>query len=146
LVVTENALESLRDMDRYLGLLHAASGPGEFVNAVSEYLASWSKPKIENLRKVDGGWSPFANDVRPTPFRTVAAAIGIGDSVRRQLAALKEAGIALNPELLELDLFFFAATQVAEVQMAVKSLDYGTAARRGAYPQYAKTQASDRNF
>jgi hypothetical protein len=146
LVVTENALESLRDMNRYLGLLHAASGPGEFVNAVSEYLASWSKPKIENLQKVDGGWGPFANGLRPRPFRTVAAIVGIGDTVRRQLASLKEAGIALNPELLEVDLFFFAATQVAEDQMAVKSHGYGAAARRGAYPQYAKTQASDHNF
>jgi hypothetical protein len=145
-VINEETLESLPGMDRYLDLMHAASGVGEFVNAVGEYLASWSKPKIENLQKVDGGWGPFDRHGQPTRLRTVADVTRIGDALRRQLVALKEAGIALNPELLEVDLFFFAATQVAEDQMAVKSHGYGAAVRRGAYLQYAKTQASDHNF
>jgi len=138
MAIAKNILEFFPGMNRYLGLMQAASGAEEFVDAVSDYLASWSKRKIENLQKVDGGWSPFDRNGQPTRFRTVADITWMGDTVRRQLVALKEAGIAPNPELVELDMFFSAAKQVVDHRLAVRSPEDSTASRRGANPERAE--------
>jgi len=135
MVIAKNIRAYFPRMNRYLGLMRAASDPGEFVNAVSEYLASWPKQKVEDLQKVDGGWGPFDKNMQPIPLGTVAGVTWIGDTVRRQLVALREAGVAPSPELIELDLFFFIAKQVAQNRLAARSREDSAAPRRGAYPQ-----------
>jgi len=120
-------------MNRYLGLMRAASGPEEYVNAVSEYLAGWPKQKVESLQKVDGGWGPFEKNMQPMRLCTVADVTWMGDAVRRQLVALKDAGVAPNPELVELDLFFYIAKRVAQDRLAARPREDSAAPRQGAY-------------
>jgi hypothetical protein len=129
MAISENSLDSFPGINRYASLIDAASEAKDLVNAVSEYLASWPKEKIENLQRVDGGWGPFDKYGQPTRLRTVADVSWIGDTVRRQLVALKEAGIALNPELVELDLFFSIAKQVAEDRIPISSRKHSGAPR-----------------
>jgi hypothetical protein len=131
MAINENSLDSFPDINRYLSLIDAASEVEDLVDAVSEYLASWPKEKIENLQRVDGGWGPFDKYGQPTRLRTVADVTWIGDTVRRQLVALMEAEIALNPELVELDLFFSIAKQVAEDRISISSRKHSGAPRWG---------------
>jgi hypothetical protein len=144
MAIGKNILNVFPGISRYVDLMHEAPGADALVNAVSEYLASWSKQKIENLQKLDGGWGPFDKNGRPTRLRTVADATWIGDTVHRQLVALEEAGIAPNPELEELDLFFSIAKQVVEDRLAGRSREDSGAPRRGAYPQWAKGNTGKR--
>jgi hypothetical protein len=131
MAINENSLDSFPDINRYLSLLDAASEVEDLVDAVSEYLASWPKEKIENLQRVDGGWGPFDKYGQPTRLRTAADVSWIGDTVRRQLVALTDAGIALNPELVELDLFLSIAKQVAEDRIPISSRKHSGAPRWG---------------
>ena len=114
MATTEYVLDSLTEMDRCVRLMAAATGSAGIVDAVSEYLAGWSKERILSVQKVDAGWAPFDERQQPGPVYGVVDVLQICDSVRSQCIALKESGIALTPELLELDLFFFFARQVVE--------------------------------
>jgi len=134
MAVTENSPDSFPGIGRYVSLIHAASEPEDLVDAMSEYLASWSKHKIENLQRVDGGWGPFDKYGQSTRLRTMAHVTWIGDTVRRQLVALKDVGMAPNPELIELDVVFSIAKQVVEDRLAGRSREDFAAPRRGAYP------------
>lgn len=114
MATTEHVLDSLSEMDRCVRLMAAATGSAGIVDAVSEYLAGWSKERILSVQKVDAGWAPFDERQQPVPVCGVVDVLQICDSVRSQCIALKESGMALTPELLELDLFLFFARQVVE--------------------------------
>ena len=114
MATTEYVLDSLTEMDRFVRLMAVASGADGIVEAVSGYLAGWSKERILNLQKIDAGWAPFDDRQQPVPVYRAIDVLQICDSVHDQCTALKESGIALAPELLELDLFFFFARQVVE--------------------------------
>ncbi len=114
MATTEYVLSSLTDLDRHIGVMAAASGPEEVVEAVSAYLAAWSRDRIRNLQKVDGGWGPFDENQRLAPLQGIGDISRIADSMRRQCAGLRDMGIEPTPELLELDLFFFFAREVME--------------------------------
>jgi hypothetical protein len=146
MAIAKNVLNVFPDMNRYVRLMHAASGTDEFVTAVSAYLASWSKAKIENLQKVDGGWGPFDKNGQPTRLRTLADVAWIGDTVRRQMVALTQAGIAPNPELVELDLCLAIAKQVVEHRLAGRSREDSAAPRRGEYPHWVASETGKRQF
>jgi len=118
MVIPSNIRHHFPSINRYLGVMRTASNPEGFVNAVSEYLASWPKQKIKRLQRDDGGWGPFDVYGRSTQLRTVADVTRVGDAVRGQLVALKEIGVEPYPELVELDLFFFIAKQVAQDRRA----------------------------
>ena len=114
MATTEYVLDSLTEMDRFVRLMAAASGAEGIVDAVSGYLAGWSKERILNLQKIDAGWAPFDDRQQPVPVYGAFDVLQICDAVHSQCIALKESGITLAPELLELDLFFFFARQIVE--------------------------------
>ena len=114
MATTEYILHSLTEMDRFVRLMAAATGTAGVVDAVSEYLAGWSKERILNLQKFDAGWSPFDDRQQPVPMHGAADVLQICRSVRNQCIALKQSGIVPAPELLELDRFFFFARQIME--------------------------------
>jgi hypothetical protein len=145
MAIAENRLDSLLDINPYVSRLYAVGEAEDFVNALSEYLASWSKQKIENLQRLNGGWGPFNYDGQPARLRTVADVTWKGDMVRRQLVALKEAGFTPNPELVELDQFFSIAKQVAEDRVAISSRKYSGIPRWSDHPRRSKGQASSRD-
>lgn len=114
MATTETVLHSLVEMDHYVRLMAAAKGSADIVDAVDLYLASWSKERILSLQKTDAGWAPFDDQQRPVLVYTAADVIRIYRSVRSQCIALKDSGIVPGPELLELDLFLFLASQIME--------------------------------
>ena len=143
---TEYFLHSLTEMDRYVRLVAASTGAEGIVNVVSDYLAAWPKDWIESLQKVDGGWGPFDDDQQPVQIRTVADVSRICDSVSRQCSALKEARVAPNSELLELDLFFFFVRQVIEDHVPVKLRTYAAAPESGSYNHWSDPQRPGVSF
>ena len=146
MATTEYVLDSLTDMDRYVRLMTADTGADGIVKAVSAYLASWSKDRIQNLQKVDGGWAPFDEHQRPAPLHGVADIPRICDSVRAQRVALKEAGIGLTPEFLELDLFLFFARQVVEDHEAVRSRVHPVLAHSNGYRHWSDRRDVGRSY
>ena len=142
----EYILHSLTDLDRYVRLVTASAGPEGIVNAVSDYLASWPIDRIENLQKVDGGWGPFDDKHQPVQLRAVADVSRACDSMRRQYVALKEAGIAPTPELLELDLYFFFVRQVIEDHVPVKTRPHAAASATGIHRLRSDSQGFSNGF
>jgi len=124
MAITENILDFIPSIDRYVSLIRAATDAEDLVNAVREYLASWSERKIGNLQRIDGGWGPFDRYGQVVRLRTVADVSRIGETVRRQIVALKAVEIALNPEIVELDRFFSIAREVADERAAISARKY----------------------
>lgn len=99
---------------RYLGLVAAAETPAEVLRAVQSYLDAWPKERIASVQRVDGGWAPFDWNQRPLRVNGVRDLRRIHDVVHCHCIFLSEAGIALTPELEELNEFFVAATEKAD--------------------------------
>ncbi len=107
-------LDAPSGTDFYLGLMAEANGISAIVEAVQEYLASWSNERIGRIQKVDAGWAPFDVSQRPLRVNGALHARCIRDAIHSHCMALSEAGLALTPELVELDEFFFAASEMIE--------------------------------
>ena len=107
----ETVSGSLADMDRDdICLLAGARQALDVVAAVRDYLALWPSERVARVQRVDAGWAPFDQDQKPTALYRAADVRRICNAVHGQCVALRDAGLALTPELLELDLFFFLAT------------------------------------
>lgn len=101
-------------LDYYFSLMAEAREPSSIIDAVHEYLASWSKARIANLQKIDAGWAPFDAGQQPLQIDSALGVRCVGDAIHKQCMALRDAGVALTPELVELDEFFFAAREMVE--------------------------------
>lgn len=110
----ENLPDTFTTAGHHAMLLSTATRVDELVWVMSSYLASWSRDRIERLHKIDGGWGPFEYFGRPRPIREVDGIKRVANAISRQCAALKEAGIDLNPEIRELEHFFGLATKAAD--------------------------------
>jgi len=124
MATTEYVLDSLMEMDRFVGLVASATGPAGIADAVNKYLASWSTERILSLQKIDAGWAPFDYRQHPVPVCGTVDVFQICETMRAHCTALKESGITLAPELLELDLFFFFARQIVETHEPAVSSAY----------------------
>ena len=107
-------LDTPSKMAYYLWFMAKADGPSAIVAIVQEYLASWSRERIVALQQIDAGWAPFDDCQRPRPVHSALELRCIRDAVHAHCIALREAGMALTPELVELDEFFFTATDLVE--------------------------------
>jgi hypothetical protein len=130
MATTEYVLETLTDIRRHVKLLTAATRVPEILGATRNYLASWSRARVENLQMVDGGWGPFDYHQRPEPMHGVADIILKSNALSRHRSALKAAGIEATPEFLELDLYFALAKQAVESLTSVKPRPYMATPRR----------------
>jgi len=101
-------------MDCYLGLMAKAKGPSEIIDVVQRYLASWTKERIASVQKIDAGWAPFDVSQRPLQINGALEVRCFRDAIHCHCMALREAGVALTLELVELDEFFFAASEAVE--------------------------------
>jgi hypothetical protein len=97
------------DLDRHAPSLAQARDGAAVVVVVREYLAGWPAACVLRVQQVDGGWAPFDAHQRPTPVYRVEDVRRIFAAVERQCAALRDAGVALGPELLALDQFLYLA-------------------------------------
>ena len=121
MATAEYVLQTLNEVEHHLRLLTAATGADEVVSAARSYLATWSKDRIENLQKIDGGWGTFDSQQRPEPIHDVGNIARISNVLSDHCRALKDAGIEPTPEFLELDLYFALAKQIAENFIASRS-------------------------
>ena len=108
------AFEMTAQMDYYLALIERSEETCEAIMAVQRYLASWPEERIANVQKIDAGWAPFDTCLRPLQINDALDVRCIRDAIHCQCMALREARVALMPELAELDEFFFLATEIIE--------------------------------
>jgi len=101
-------------MDHYLAVMAGSDETCEAILAVQHYLASWPEERIANVQKIDAGWAPFDAGLRPLPINGALDVRCIRDAIHCQCMALREARLALMPELTELDEFFFTANEILE--------------------------------
>jgi hypothetical protein len=98
----------------YLWLTARAGGTSGVIEVAQEYLESWSGKSVANVQKVDAGWAPFDANQRPQQLNSASDLRCIRDAIHAHCMALREARMALPPELVELDEFFFVATELTE--------------------------------
>jgi hypothetical protein len=108
------SLEMSTHMDDYLALIERSEESCEAILAVQRYLASWPEERIANVQKIDAGWAPFDTCLRPLQINGALDVRCIRDAIHCQCMALREARVALMPELTELDEFFFIANEIIE--------------------------------
>ena len=101
-------------MRHYLRLMAEAQGTSAIVEAVQGYLADWPKESVASVQKIDAGWAPFDAHQRPLQVSGALDVRCIRDAVHCHCMALRESGMAQTPELLELDEFFFVASELVE--------------------------------
>jgi hypothetical protein len=118
-----------------LELIAVAEAPAGVVEVIRNYLAAWPKERIDSVQAVDGGWAPFDLSQRPSPVNGIQDLRCIRDAVHRQCVSLRTAGLALTPELMELDEILFIAAQMAESLGApgYKTRSSAVAARTGLF-------------
>jgi hypothetical protein len=107
-------LDMPAQMDYYVGLMAKAKRNSAIIEAVQGYLASWSSERVANVQKIDAGWAPFDANQRPLPVHGPLDVRCIRDAIHCHCMALRDAGVALTLELVELDEFFFVANEMAE--------------------------------
>lgn len=130
----ERVLDTPSNMASYLWLMAKANGSSAIVEAAQEYLASWSKERIVSIQKVDAGWAPFDMHQRPQQINSALDLRCVRDAIHSHCIALREARMALTPELVELDEFFFTATDMIE-NFGRPALKARTAATTAAAPR-----------
>jgi hypothetical protein len=101
-------------MDFYLALIVRSEETCEAILAVQHYLASWPEERIANVQKIDAGWAPFDASARPLQINGALDVRCIRDAIHCHCMALRDASVALMPELTELDEFFFIANEIIE--------------------------------
>ena len=121
MATTDNILDALSEMDRFVRLMAVASGTTGVVDVVRAYLSGWSKERIIRLQATDAGWAPFDEYQQPFPIFSVNDVRQIGGSVRIRCRELRASDIRIAPELLELDLLFFFANESLAVHEPARS-------------------------
>lgn len=121
MATTDNTLDALSDMDRFVRLMAIASGITGVVAVIRAYLAGWSKERVLRLQAADAGWAPFDEFQRPFPILSVDDVRQFGGSVRIRCRELRASDLRIAPELLELDLFFFFANESLAVHEPARS-------------------------
>lgn len=101
-------------MAHHIGIMARANGTSAIVEAIQGYLASWPQERISSLQRVDAGWAPFDVNQRPLPVNGALDVRCIRDAIHCHCLAFREAGMELTPELVELDEFFFIASELME--------------------------------
>jgi hypothetical protein len=108
---TDNNIDALLELDHYVRRMGAASNPAAIVSVVRAYLANWPKKRIVRVQASDAGWAPFDEYLRPFPVLDIDDVRRMRSSVRIRCRELEASGIAIAPDLIELDLFFFFANE-----------------------------------
>ncbi len=111
----DDDLNAFLEMDRFVKLMAAASGPSSIVDVARAYLASWSIERIIRVQATDAGWVPFDEFQQPYPIADTSDLRQIAGSIRIRFRELRASDLKIAPELLELDLFFFIVNENLEV-------------------------------
>ncbi len=121
MATTDDVLDALSELDRFVRLMAVASGTAGVVDVVRAYLAGWSKERIIRLQATDAGWAPFDEYQQPFPIFSANDVRQVGGSVRIRCRELGASDLRIATELLELDLFFFFASESLAVHEQVRA-------------------------
>lgn len=94
---------------RHIHHLYAARGASAVLETVRAYLESWPTERVARLQRADAGWAPFDAQQQPVAVNSAAHIEDVSRDVHRHCAALRESGLELPSELLELDWFLLCA-------------------------------------
>ncbi len=110
-------LDPLAETDRRLCLLAGAREALEVVQAVRDYLAAWPAERVARMQRVDAGWAPFDENQHPAALFRPKDVLRSYHAVHLQCLDLRAAGMALPPEILELErYFYFASLKLSEFE------------------------------
>lgn len=98
-------------VDRHIGRISAARRTSAVLEAVRAYLGSWPAERVARLQCVDAGWAPFDEHQQPLRVNTVADIEDVFRDVHQHCMVLRQSGLELCPELLELDWVLLFAHQ-----------------------------------
>jgi hypothetical protein len=126
----------------FLELIASAEGPAAVLAAVQSYLSAWTPERIARLQEMDGGRAPFDRDRRALPVSTVGRLSLFRDRIRHQCTALKQVGMPLTPELVELEDLLSVATQRAESRKAPEFKERSPASDGAQMPVNTRSTAS----
>lgn len=126
----------------FLELIAKAEGTAAVLAAVQSYLNTWTKERIARLQKMDGGRAPFDRHLGPLPVSTVGHLSLFRDRIRHQCTALKQVGMQLTPELIELDEILSVATQMVESRKAPELKERSAASDGARMPVNSGSSAS----
>lgn len=90
-------------VERHVGRINAARCASAVLEAVRAYLCSWSAARVARLQCADAGWAPFDARQQPLELHTTADVEDAYREIHRHCRALREGGLELPQELLELD-------------------------------------------
>ena len=105
----QSEADSPDGLQRFIRQLAQARVRSDVVEAVRLYLEAWPAERIARIQRIDAGWAPFDAQQHPSPPLGGTDLRRIREAVHEQCAALTSAGLAVDPELLELDLFLTLA-------------------------------------
>jgi hypothetical protein len=105
----------------FLRSLEYAEDLAQVLRATQGYLNAWSGERVRRLQQADGGWAPFDQRQRPSTLNGVRDLQRVQNAVHRQCIQLRRIGIALSPELIELDEVLFVAVQAAKSLLSRES-------------------------
>jgi hypothetical protein len=90
-------------VDRHIERINAARRASAVLEAVRAYLVSWPAERVARLQCADAGWAPFDAQQKPLELHSTADVEDAYREIHRHCKALRESGLAVPPELLELD-------------------------------------------
>jgi hypothetical protein len=115
-------LHSLSEIDSYVRAMALAPDVKTIASILNTYLSSWPEDRVGRLQTVDGGWAPFDQWQHPMPVLGARDIFSLARSIRDQCKAVREAGIEMSADLLELDLVLFFAAESAGVHGTARAL------------------------
>lgn len=118
--------------------METANGNAGIFDAVEAYLASWSEERVANLQKVDGGWGPFDDNLRPLRVTSAPEVYCLRDAICGQCKALTDARMMPTPELIELAAFFQATSKLLEDRGVVQQRQSRVGTRAPSTPTHHK--------
>jgi hypothetical protein len=99
----ETVHPSAAALERHVGRINAARCASAVLEAVRAYLCSWPTERVARLQCADAGWAPFDARQQPLELHSTADVEDAYREIHRHCKALREGGLELPEELLELD-------------------------------------------
>jgi hypothetical protein len=107
-------LDSPDSLQSFIRPLAQARGRADIVDAVRQYLESWPAERVSRVQPIDAGWAPFDLQQHASPPLGALDLRRVRDALHEQCVALTSAGLHVEPDLVELDLFLSLACQKLE--------------------------------
>ena len=111
-------------VESHIGRINAADRTSAVLEAVRRYLGSWPAERVERLQRADAGWAPFDAQQQPLEVHSAADVEDVFRDVHQHCAALRESGLEMPLELIELDwVLLFAHQRLREAAVGPSRME-----------------------